>query len=140
MLVCNKLIWYLTSHWVSFVAHDIVQSPIAHRLHYVIIVIGFQYQINQCMIYIVMVICYIAINHCVVCPVVTLHSQLCTVTCNGWVQNCSPKLAWNFFWMHRQTSFFGQARYCNLKITTNLQTCLHVLTVLNTTIITNGTF
>ena len=22
MLVCNKLIWYLISHWVSFVAHD----------------------------------------------------------------------------------------------------------------------
>ena len=32
---------------------------------------------------IVMVICYIAINHCVVCPVVALHSQLSTVTCNG---------------------------------------------------------
>ena len=46
---------------------------------------------------IVMVICYIAINHCVVCPVVALHSQLSTVTCNGWVQSCSPKLARNFF-------------------------------------------
>ena len=55
-----------------------MQSPIAHRLHYDIIVIGFQYQIND----IVMVICYIAINHCVVCPVVALHSQLCTVTCD----------------------------------------------------------
>ena len=79
---------------ITLCACDIVQSRIAHRVHYDIVGIGHHYKIvtiqwccncNPLQLFIVE---FVSWNTTTV--IVALQCQLCTITCNGWMQNPSP--------------------------------------------------